>query len=204
MTRNCNTCKKNINPSDKTYHCVACDCHLHLTRVCTGLTQVAVNGIAELGMNAMLLCNKCEEKNECETFIRCRTSDKLEEQFEQFNFEAKMEQLRTSLTKLIETKVAEAMKTTSANVEDTYAKVVARSIPKKNETSNSENDNKYDNHNIKKSFRIQGTLEDVEKSHGENLVPTTEKVNDVLKTICVQPQIVGMKRLGKFSSGAKP
>ena len=37
-----------------------------------------------------------------------------------------MEQLKTSLTKLIETKVEEAIKTTSA-------KVFARSIPKMNE-----------------------------------------------------------------------
>ena len=42
-----------------------------------------------------------------------------------------MEQLKTSLTELIETKVEDEMKTTSANVEDTYTKLVARSIPKK-------------------------------------------------------------------------
>ena len=137
MAGNCKSCKKNISLSDKTYHCVACDCHIHLRSVCTGLTQVAVSGIAELGMSAMLLCNKCVQKNKRETFIRCITSDKLEEKFEQFNFEAKMEQLKTSLTKLIETKVEEAMKTNSANVEDNYAKVLARSIPKTNETSNS-------------------------------------------------------------------
>ena len=97
------------------------------------------------------------------------------------------------------------MKTTSANVEDTYANIVARSIPIKNERSNSKNEDKYDDHNIKKKFRIQGVPEDVEKSRGENLVPTTEKIDDVLKTIGVQPQIVGMKRLGKFSKErAKP
>ena len=91
------------------------------------------------------------------------------------------------------------MKTTSANVEDNYAKAVARSIPKKNETSNSKNDHKFHNHNIRKSFRIQGIPEDFEKLRGENLVPTTEKVKNVPKTIGVQPQIVGMRRLGKFS-----
>ena len=177
MTRNCKTCKKNINPSDKTYHCVACYCHIHLISVCTGLTQVAVNGIAELGMNAMLLCNKCVEKNERETFIRCKTSGKLEEKHEQFNFEAKMEQLKTSLTELIETKVEEAMKTTSANVEDAYAKVVARSIPKKNETSNSKKDNKNDDQacqGIPEDVQIQCIPEDVEKSHGENLTPSAQ------------------------------
>ena len=179
MTRNCKTCKKNINTSDKTYHCVACDCHIHLTPVCTGLTQVAVNGIAELGKNAMLLCIKCEEKNERETFIRCRTSGKPEEKHEQFNFEAKMEQLKTSLTEIIETKVEEAMKTTSANVEDTYAKVVAQSIPKQNETSNSKNDDKYDDHNIKKPRRVSESKasQKMSKNHVvRNLSPQLKKL----------------------------
>ena len=87
-----------------------------------------------------------------------------------------MEQLKTSLTELIETKVEKAMKTTSTNVEHTYAKLVARSISKKNKTGHSKKDDKYDNHNIKKGFRLQSILEDVEKSRGENLVPTTEKL----------------------------
>ena len=116
-----------------------------------------------------------------------------------------MELLKTSLTKLMETKVEEAMETTSANVGDTYAKVVTRSIPKKIEASNSKKDDKYDDHNIKKSFRIQGIPKNVEKLCGENLVPTTEKVNGVLKIIGVQPKTDEMKRLGKFSKeSAKP
>ena len=49
------TCKMNINLSEKTYHYVACDCHILLTPICTGLTQVAVNGIVEHGMNVMLI-----------------------------------------------------------------------------------------------------------------------------------------------------
>ena len=153
-------------------------------------------------MNAMLFCNKCVEKNERETFLRCRTSGKKDKKLEQFNFESKKEQLKTSLTKLIETNVEEATKTTSANVEHTYAKVVAGSIPKKNETSNSEKDKKYDDHNIKKIFRTQGIPEDFEKSRGENLVPLNEKVKYVLKIMGVQPQIVETKRLGKFSKGS--
>ena len=80
-----------------------------------------------------------------------------------------MEQLKTSLTKLFETKVEEAMKTTSANVEDTYAKVIGRSIPKKNQTSNSKKDDKYNDHNIKKGFRLPGIPKVVGKSRGENL-----------------------------------
>ena len=106
-----------------------------------------------------------------------------------------MEQLKTSYTELIASKVEEAMKTTSVNVEDTYAKVVARSTPKRNATSNSKKDDESDNHNIKKCFRIQANTEDVEISRGQKPIPTTETVDDVLKTIGVQPQIVKKKRL---------
>ena len=94
-----------------------------------------------------------------------------------------MEQLKTSLTELIETKVEEAMKTTSANVEDTYAKVVARSIPKKNETSNSKNDDKYDDHNIKKSFRIHGIPEDVENHVVRTLSTQLKKITMFLRLL---------------------
>ena len=54
-------------------------------------------------------------------------------------------------------------------------------------------------HNINKSFRIQGIREDPEKSKGENFVPTTEKVYEVLKKLGVKPQIEEIKRLGKIS-----
>ena len=54
-------------------------------------------------------------------------------------------------------------------------------------------------HNINKNFRIQGIGEDPEKSKGENFVPTTEKVHEVLNKLGVKPQIEEIKRLGKFS-----
>ena len=70
-----------------------------------------------------------------------RTSGKLQEKFEQIKFEAKMEQLKASLTELIEIKVEKAMKIITANVEDSYAKIVARRFAKI-DTSNSKKDNK--------------------------------------------------------------
>ena len=54
-------------------------------------------------------------------------------------------------------------------------------------------------HNINKSFRIQGIREDLERSKGENFVPTTEKLHEVLNKLGVKPQIEEIKRLGKFS-----
>ena len=66
------------------------------------------------------------------------------------------------------------MKTISVNLEDTYAKVVAQSNHKKNETNKSKKDKSH-HHNIKKSSRIQGIPEDVEKSRGENLSPANKK-----------------------------
>ena len=54
-------------------------------------------------------------------------------------------------------------------------------------------------HNINKNLRIQGISEDPEKSKGKNLVPTTEKVHEVLNKLRVKLQIKEIKRLGKSS-----
>ena len=48
-------------------------------------------------------------------------------------------------------------------------------------------------------FRIQAISEDPEKSRNENLIPTNEKVNEVLKCLGVNPQVFEMNRLGKFN-----
>ena len=45
--------------------------------------------------------------------------------------------------------------------------------------------------------------EDVGKLRGENLVHTTEKINDVLNTIDIQPQIVEVNILWKYSKNVR-
>ena len=110
-----------------------------------------------------------------------------------------MEQQKTRLTELKETKVEETMKTISMIVEDTYAKVVARSNHKKNETAKPKKEKSH-HHNIEKSSRIQVIPEDVEKLRGENL-----KNQRCSQDYWRQPQIMETKRPGKYSKQrAKP
>ena len=45
---------------------------LHMTTEIILLSQIAVAGIRELGVNCMLCCNTCVENNEREGVIRCR------------------------------------------------------------------------------------------------------------------------------------
>ena len=52
---------------------------MHLEPTCTGLSNVAINGIKELGRCAMLLCNVCIENNKRDNFIRNKTVNNLEE-----------------------------------------------------------------------------------------------------------------------------
>ena len=54
------------------------------------------------------------------------------------------------------------------------------------------------NHNISSSLRIQGIPEDPDKKKHENLVPTNEKVTDLLNTIGVDTKVKELRRLGKF------
>ena len=60
---------------------------MNLTPECTALSNVAINGIKELGVKAMLLCNSCVEINERDNFIRCRSMANLNEKIEKLEAE---------------------------------------------------------------------------------------------------------------------
>ena len=49
---------------------------MHLTPECTALSIATISGIKELGVNVMVLCNKCVENNERDNFIRGRAERK--------------------------------------------------------------------------------------------------------------------------------
>ena len=66
MTKNCATCKKAFNVSNKNYVFVSCNLNKRLKLSCTGLSQVAVKGIKELAQLAMQLCNNFVSNNECD------------------------------------------------------------------------------------------------------------------------------------------
>ena len=66
---------------------------MHLEPSGTGLSNVALKGIKELGLRCMLLCNTCIENNERDNIITSRTIYKANEQVEALKIENKLESL---------------------------------------------------------------------------------------------------------------
>ena len=205
MGRNCKTCKKSIPSSEKTYMCVSCNCNMHLTPECIALSTAAISGIKELGVNVMLLCNKCVENNESDNFIRGRALASVSEKLSTLDVGDKLKNMEKRLTDLVDQKVGEAMKTTCEKVEKTYAAVVA--VEKSTETGNTNASHKVNkgrtNHNISQSLRIHGVPEDLSKSKGENLVMTNAKLNGILDAMGVKTSIVELRRLREFDAERK-
>ena len=165
MGGNCKTGKRGIPAHEKTYFCVSCNTHMHLTTECTALSTAAINGIIELGMNAMLLCNTCVENNERDNFIRGRALEKVSEKLESLDVGKKLKNMEKRLTELVDSKIGEAMTTTCDKVEKTYAAVVAVDKTTSGKTKGAQNaEAQKSNHNINQSFRIQGLKEDPSKS----------------------------------------
>ena len=201
MVRKCKTCKNNIAASEKTYCCVGCNQHMHLTTECTALSNVAINGIKELGNNCMLMCNTCLDNGERDVFIRCRAQTKVESVISDLKIDEKLSNLENKFSELVDSKLAKLISKSCDKIEQNYAKVTAKTLEKAASvvtSSNSKTKVKFEDLNISASFRIQGIAEDPEKTVDENLVPTTEKVKNILQSFNVDTEITSMKRLGKF------
>ena len=147
---------------------------MHLEPTCTGLSNVAINGIKELGRNAMLLCNVCIENNERDNFIRNRTVNNLEEKINK-NMSSNAETLETQIAQIVEKKINEAMRKTHDKVDESYANVVKKVESYKNVNSpqNSKNNNNTITHSIEHNVRVQGIHEDPNKPRDVNLVQTS-------------------------------
>ena len=201
MVRKCKTCKNNIVASEKTYCCVGCNQHMHLTTECTALSIVAINGIKELGDNCMLMCNTCLDNEERDVFIRCRSQTKVESVISDLKIDEKLSNLENKISELVDSKLANLISESCDKIEQNYAKMTAKTLKKVASvvtSSNSKTKVKSVDLNISASFRIQGIAEDTEKTVDENLVPTTEKVKNILQSFNVNTEITSMKRLGKF------
>ena len=100
--RNCKTGKRSIPSSEKTYMCLSCNCQMHLTPECTALSTAAISGNKELGVNVMLLCNKCVENNERDNFIRGRALASVSEKLSTFDVGDKLKNMDKILTDLVD------------------------------------------------------------------------------------------------------
>ena len=114
MTEKCKKCKKPINARDRCFSCVSCNAQMHLESTCTGLNNTAINGIQDLGFNAMLLCDTCVLNNERDNFTKCRTMMKMNVKVENESegIQARHENMEKRLTALVDEKVENATKTT--------------------------------------------------------------------------------------------
>ena len=196
----------------KDYQCVSCNARIHLTSDCTALSPVAINGIRELGLNAVLLCNACVENNERDNFIRGkaiasvneRLSEKLSAKLDNLDVGEKLKTMEQRLTDLVDEKIGNAVKTTREKVEHTNSAFVA--VKKSTGTFEKSlkpqlNANLHENPKI--CFRIQGEKEDPAQSKDENFDLSNEKVKEVLTLFDVKPEITDIKRLGKFDKDGK-
>ena len=155
---------------------------MHLTPECTALSPVAITGIKELGMNAMLFCNNCVEQNERDILICCQTLAKIAEKIDSMDVGVKLRNMERRLTDLVDEKIGNATKMTCDKVGKTYAAVVAvETTSRKPKGVKTDEDSK--SHNINKCIRIQGIPEDPNETKGENFVPTNDEVNDLLNSI---------------------
>ena len=195
-----------INQTSPRYICVACDVLVHFEPNCTGLTQSAINCLKKAGQLAMPLCVKCLNNNERDNFIKSRTIDKINEKIETETQEInkKLQIMEESITAVVDTRVDKALKTLCEKVDKSYAEAVAVQPKTVGAISILHSKEPPDlDHIIIKSIRIQEIPEYPDKSKAENLVPTTNEVNDVLNRIGVTTQITELKRLGKFGNTRK-
>ena len=195
-----------INRTSPRYICVACNVHMHFKPNCTGLTQVAVNGLKEAGQLAMLLCVKSLNDNERDNFINCRTIDMMNEKIETETPEIskRLQTMEERITAVVDKRVDNAIKATCEKVDKSYAEAVAVQPRNVGATSKAQYKEPYDlAHNIKKSIRIKGVPEDPDKSKAENFVPATNEVNVVLNQKEVTTQITELTILGNVINTRK-
>ena len=83
---------------------------LDLELSCTGLSNVVLNGIEEVGLSTMLLCNICFEKYERDNIIRTRTKHKANKQVKTLKNENNVESFPVKLTWLINKKDRKILK----------------------------------------------------------------------------------------------
>ena len=101
---------------------------MHLETSCTGLTNVALNGVKELGLSCMLLCNTCIENNERDNIIKSWTIHKANEQVEALKIANKLESLALKLTSLIDKKVEEVLKVSCEEIQNSYSEIAAKNV----------------------------------------------------------------------------
>ena len=100
-------CNSNTNAREQSFECIACGCRMHLTAKCTKLSNNAMSGKKELGMNILLLCNMCVSAKQQEKIrsLLAKPDPVKEEKLEKMENEMKefketVSEIRNILSKL--------------------------------------------------------------------------------------------------------
>ena len=189
----CKTCNKPIGAKDLTYHCVVCETRMHLNLTCTGHSNVAINGIKELGVRVALFCDDCVENNRKDHLLNTiQANEKLN---------CKLESLERTIEKSIDEKVSSVVEKCETRFEEVVMKIIEKRLePQIKAIGNKTGPLKTPkaHHNVKSSFRVRGLPEDLTKNKEANALLANEKLKEVTTEIGVDVKIERLQRLGKF------
>ena len=189
----CKTCNKPIGAKDLTYHCVACETRMHLNPTCTGLSNVTINGIRELGARVALFCDDCVENNRKDHPLNTiQANEKLN---------CKLESLERTIEKSIDERVSSVVEKCETRIEEIVTKIIEKRLaPQIKAITNKTGPLKTPktHHNVKSSFRVRGLPEDLTKNKEESALLANEKLKEVMTDIGVGVKTERLQRLGKF------
>ena len=103
---------------------------MHFEPSCIGLSNVALNGIKELMLSCMFLCNTCIENNERCNNIENWTTHKANEQIEALKIENKLVSLEEKLTSLTDKKSRGSLKSLLIEIQNCCSEIAAKHVEK--------------------------------------------------------------------------
>ena len=159
----CKTCNKPIGAKDLTYYCVASETRMHLNPTCTGLSNVAINGIKELVTRVALFCDDCVENNRKDYLLNTIQAN------EKMN--CKLESLERTIEKSIDERVSSVVEKCETRIEEVVTKIIEKRLEPQikaipNKTGPLKTPKTH--HNVKSSFRVRGLPENLTKNKEEN------------------------------------
>ena len=180
----CKTCNKPIGAKDLTYHCVACETRMHFNPTCTGLSNVAINGIKELGARVILFCDDCVENIRKDHLLNTiQANEKLN---------GKLESLERTIENSIDERVSSVVEKCQTRNEEVVTKIIEKRLEPQikaipNKTGPLKTPKTH--HNVQSSFRVHGLPEDLTKNKEENALLSNEKLKEVMTEIGVDVKI---------------
>ena len=125
---------------------------------------------------------------------------KIETDLSELKTDDKLLKLENKFTELVYLKLGKTKKQSCDEIEQNIANITAKKRKKAAPALSPPTiSTKKTDFNISSSFLIQGIPEGPKKTINENLVPTIEAVNSILKSVEVDTEITSMNFLRKFT-----